>query len=146
MTTSVRLGTPLECTAMDSPERRECTPSSSGAKLCLADPTLSTSVWRTAIMSEALIEQSLWLVSGKLLKGVSYGRPCSCMWRKMLTPSWTGKAAADSDMKWETNYPLAELLWLSLVKGIWVTYWNQLMAESNGRSRYQTKKKKSTSG
>ena len=64
MSTRLRLGTHKMRMAMAPPERIECVTTSSGEKLSLDAPTLAASIWRTAIITEVLIERIFWWVSG----------------------------------------------------------------------------------
>ena len=57
MTMRFLSGTPVMCMAMAPPERRECTPTSSGENSSLAAPIRWVSVLMTEMMFEALTER-----------------------------------------------------------------------------------------
>ena len=139
-------GTPVMCTAMAPPERREYAPMSSGENPSLSALTLIVSARRTVMMSEALIERRRWWESVQLLTGVAPGHPCSRMRRKMLTPAKPGQASADSDRKCEADFPWIAFFWLFRVRNTWVACWICSTGVSDGRSRSSTKKTKSRRG
>ena len=58
----------------------------------------------TAMILESITGRSPWTV-GKWIIEVVGSQPSSCMLRMMLTPAWNGKAAGDSDLRWEAVSP-----------------------------------------
>ena len=77
-------------------EWREYVPTSFEAKRSLDAPTCRNSTLMTAMMLDALTDQKP-LLEGKSLMGVVGSHPRSRKRRKMLMPTLTGQAAADSE-------------------------------------------------